>query len=1156
MIQRWISVAFSLIILISSTSAPAGTQNIIPSTQDFSVSPGDSIEFSLSYADGSAETTGLGIKLHFDSNKLEFVGVTDMLETELSLVAPASLDSSDDDGNGDTDMKVVTAFGEITGNFLDAEDMPANLLTATFKAKADFTSDTTINLTGIEAANHTLSFTPVNVALADIVLPVFTAPATVIIEAVAALTPVTLAAPEVTDDKDGALIATADQTGPFSLGSHTIIWTATDTSGNSATANQTIIVQDTTPPSITVPADIALEATGDSTEVTLELATATDLVDGSVTTSSDAASGFAVGVHTVTWTATDASNNTATASQKITITAKAPEPETPEPETPEAETPTKKSGGGSMPLFLLPLLILLGSARRSPKLRSFSVSCALSVAVFSYAVSSESILADGFIFTPIQTATDGEYAPSLSINLEEPQPESDEVGGHPLPFADIQRIARPYKGNYACAFIDIDQQGWVDNIPEVCDQGANELLQSAVTAALKFVQPGSIPEGIYTVLYEGTGTLKFSGIARKRANGSTTINTINPDVKAFEIDVSIDDKIISDQRAGLRYQITETDVDDPIRNIRIVMPGSACEEDGIWYTMQSDCTNKATKPFAEILADDRNAILFNPDYIRELKPYKSIRVMNMIKASPAYPGHCPSRDDANYKNCLYAPITWDMRAKMDDAVWGASAITPLAERYGRGVPIEVLITLANTLKSDPWFTIPHSADDDYVTQLAQLVKEKLSPDLKPYIEYSNETWNSKFWAAEYVRQKGVEEQLSSTRGGNVFGCPSGDINDPASCNQFWAGALYTAKRSKEMFILWEDVWQADRPFVRVLAGYTPNPDQTFNMLNYQDTADYVDVFAVAPYFEGCRDRNAHPDCQDTTAVPQTINELAAAELDIDATVDGLFAITNNPSDRYGLSAMITHIENQKKEASKFNVRLFSYEGGQHFVISATNIASDEVQLTSGQIDAMRQAIQKANKDPRMKDAYLALLNGWKAAGGEEFTLYTLPQGYHRWGSFGIKDGLNAPLDESPKFDAAATFQTAQNTPWFTDVTVRKDQCTLDIDNNGVVHAFTDGLLLQRYLSGFRDDLLIEQSVSNDAARAAAGDIEEYIEACLIVFDIDGDGYTQGADGTLVLRYLLDFRGDVLIEDQLDASAYRKTAVDIEAYLLKLMGNPT
>ena len=752
------------------------------------------------------------------------------------------------------------------------------------------------------------------------------------------------------------------------------------------------------------------------------------------------------------------------------------------------------------------------------------------------------------------------FTPSLGINVEEPQPESDEVSGQPVPFVDVFRIARPFnESNASCPDLVFNEHGDVIEIPVSCESGADQFLQGAVTSALQRVKTGSIREGQYTVLYDGSGTLKFSGTSR--IVSETTVPTSDPSisVNGYLIDYSIDDKISSDQIAGLRVQITDTDKNDPIRNIRIVMPGSACRPDSnadIWLTAEGDCEGKETTPFAEILAEDRNAMLFNPDYLRELKPYKTIRMMNLIKASPRSPA-CPTdnRDDVSddaqddYKTCLYMPLTWDMRAKMDDAFWGGSSRTTTADRYGRGVPIEVLIALANTLSIDPWFTIPHSATDGYITEFSSLVKATLSPDLKPYVEYSNETWNDFFWATKYVRAKGEDERLGLLKDGKVIGCPPEE-----ACNPYWAGALYTAKRSKELFILWESIWELDRPFVRVLAGYTPNKYLTLNMLNYDNMADYVDVFAVAPYFAACRDRIGYSknDCPDHSLVPQSINELASSGADQDSMVDALFTMINNPDDRYGLDATIGYIAEQVETVSAFDVRLYAYEGGQHLVVNWDGSTNDEVTLTEAEKIGLRDAVAQANRDPRMKDLYIRLLNGWKEAGGELFTLYTMPQGFHRWGNFGIKDGINATREESPKYDGAMTFQEQQFEPWFSDITIAKGLCNLDIDNNGSTGALSDGLLLLRYLFGSRSTQLIVDTLDNGSLRNKASDIEIYIETCLPVFDVDADGETDPlSDGLLVLRYLFEFRADTLIDNAVSSNATRNTASDIENYLSKL-----
>ncbi len=65
----------------------------------------------------------------------------------------------------------------------------------------------------------------------------------------------------------------------------------------------------------------------------------------------------------------------------------------------------------------------------------------------------------------------------------------------------------------------------------------------------------------------------------------------------------------------------------------------------------------------------------------------------------------------------------------------------------RGIAIEYAIDLANTLKTDAWFCMPHKASDEYIREFAKMVKERLDPSLKSYVEYSNEIWNWSFGQA-------------------------------------------------------------------------------------------------------------------------------------------------------------------------------------------------------------------------------------------------------------------------------------------------------------------------------------------------------------------------------------------------------------------------
>src|SRR5207302_159205 len=119
----------------------------------------------------------------------------------------------------------------------------------------------------------------------------------------------------VTDDLDPAVtVSCSPPSGSlFPLGATAVTCTATDAAGNTATNSFMVTVQDTTPPTITVPTDMTAEATSAAGASVSFTASATDLVDGTVSVTSSPASGslFPQGATTVTVTTTDAHGNSA-----------------------------------------------------------------------------------------------------------------------------------------------------------------------------------------------------------------------------------------------------------------------------------------------------------------------------------------------------------------------------------------------------------------------------------------------------------------------------------------------------------------------------------------------------------------------------------------------------------------------------------------------------------------------------------------------------------------------------------------------------------------------------------------------------------------------------------------------------------------------------
>ncbi|MEI9987532.1 MAG: PA14 domain-containing protein [Aliidongia sp.] len=105
------------------------------------------------------------------------------------------------------------------------------------------------------------------------------------------------------------------------------------------------------------------------------------------------------------------------------------------------------------------------------------------------------------------------------------------------------------------------------------------------------------------------------------------------------------------------------------------------------------------------------------------------------------------------------------------AQWSDRVTPGLATQYqavggygwqGKGGSLEYLVALANETGKDVWITIPVNASNDYITKVAQLLAygsdgtnpyttaqanpayPPLNTNLKVYLEYSNEVWNSAY----------------------------------------------------------------------------------------------------------------------------------------------------------------------------------------------------------------------------------------------------------------------------------------------------------------------------------------------------------------------------------------------------------------------------
>ncbi|MFZ4548634.1 MAG: HYR domain-containing protein [Bacteroidales bacterium] len=164
------------------------------------------------------------------------------------------------------------------------------------------------------------------VMVSDNVPPSITCPAAISVftNSGCTATSVNLGVPLTNDNCGVALVANNAPTA-FPLGITTVIWTITDNAGLTATCNQTVMVSDNVPPSITCPAAISVFTNSGCTATSVNLGVPlTNDNCGVASVTNNAPTVFLLGTTIVIWTVTDNAGLTATCSQTVTVSDNVP----------------------------------------------------------------------------------------------------------------------------------------------------------------------------------------------------------------------------------------------------------------------------------------------------------------------------------------------------------------------------------------------------------------------------------------------------------------------------------------------------------------------------------------------------------------------------------------------------------------------------------------------------------------------------------------------------------------------------------------------------------------------------------------------------------------------------------------------------------------
>jgi hypothetical protein len=214
------------------------------------------------------------------------------------------------------------------------------------------------------------------------------------------------------------------------------------------------------------------------------------------------------------------------------------------------------------------------------------------------------------------------------------------------------------------------------------------------------IVPNVRKAGQYVLLYDGDGEF--------RGQGGTKILDAKPGRVLLQMEHNRD--------RIEEFAITRSQKGNHVRNIRLV-------------PIEHEKTDLAKNPFL-------------PEFLEFARHFHALRFMDWANTNGSLEREWQDRK----KPTFYTMIGAGGDA---DKFYGDG---PKASEFllSGGVAIETMIQLANMLQIDPWFCVPHRATEEYMTEFAKLVKARLNPKLKVYLEYSNEVWNWGFIQAQWM----------------------------------------------------------------------------------------------------------------------------------------------------------------------------------------------------------------------------------------------------------------------------------------------------------------------------------------------------------------------------------------------------------------------